>query len=188
MSRIITFRDTHHALVAGDKTVTRRDWKRSYANRFRQGEILQAYDKTQRAGGRKIGDIQLTAYPALEPNRKITDEDYILEGFNYYQDHLGHFMYDNSGFRVPKYTYRTEFDKWRKSDGAMWVVRFKVLALDYFLLPRGYLREQHECPKCATWQINLIAYDPLAVPFPTTTWRCGHVPCSHEWSEEWTSS
>lgn len=50
--RIISFGWTWPALVAKSKTVTRWDWDEDYARRFHKGDIVLAYDRSPRLGGR----------------------------------------------------------------------------------------------------------------------------------------
>lgn len=85
--RFISFAWTVPALLAGEKTVTRRDWKASHAQGFSRGELVSAYDKDPRAGGQKIGEIRLKVPPYLEPVSEMPASDYDLEGFAYFEDH-----------------------------------------------------------------------------------------------------
>jgi uncharacterized protein YqfB (UPF0267 family) len=78
--KIISFAWTTDALIAGEKTVTRRDWNDAYARRFKAGEIISAYDKNPRAGGKKIAEIRLTRAPYRQWLHDVTDEDEVKEG------------------------------------------------------------------------------------------------------------
>jgi hypothetical protein len=64
--RHITFGTTTPALLAGRKTVTRRNWRPAFAAALREGDLLAAYDSSPRAGGRRVGVIRLTAAPQYE--------------------------------------------------------------------------------------------------------------------------
>lgn len=81
--KIISFAETTPALLAGHKTVTRRDWKNSYARRFHAHELVQAWTKSPRAGGKKVGIIRLTEEPYLESTRQAPGSDWEAEGFAY---------------------------------------------------------------------------------------------------------
>lgn len=78
--KIISFAHTTPALLAGHKTVTRRYWNPRHAASFTPGEIVQAWDKSPRFGGKKVAEIKLLAvYP--EHMIDAPDEDYAHEGF-----------------------------------------------------------------------------------------------------------
>lgn len=118
--KIISFGWTWPAFVAGVKTVTRRNWTPEYAIKFHTGDICQAYDKSPRCGGKKIGLLRLTCAPRLEEMCYMDDEDYAAEGFEYLNlnRHLlpKSMPYDVSG---------AGFDAWRKSGDSLWVIRFE---------------------------------------------------------------
>ncbi len=83
--RIISFSDTTEALLAGRKTVTRRQWKDTYAKTFHEGEYVQAYNKNPRNGGKPVAIIQLTQAPYLDARLLTTDWE--AEGFAYMEEH-----------------------------------------------------------------------------------------------------
>ena len=58
---IIAFAKTTPALLAGAKTVTRRDWKASHAAKFKPGMLVDAYDKSPRHGGKKVATIRIVS-------------------------------------------------------------------------------------------------------------------------------
>lgn len=82
---IISFAWTTKALLAGEKTVTRRMWKRSY---MRSWEFAwyggrrrhQAYDKLPYRGGSRLGEIELTCCPYWERLCDMPEEDLAAEG------------------------------------------------------------------------------------------------------------
>ncbi len=78
--KIISFAWTTQALLPGKKTVTRRDWNDKYAKLFHKGDLVHAYDKNPRAGGKEIAIIRLTADPYKQWLHDVTDEDEIKEG------------------------------------------------------------------------------------------------------------
>ena len=79
----ISFAWTTPALLAGRKTVTRREWKDRHASRFHKGDLVTAYDKNPRFGGRPVATIQLTADPVKEMSNEVRIRDWEDEGFVY---------------------------------------------------------------------------------------------------------
>lgn len=129
--KIISFAWTSAALVTGNKTVTRRDWQRSYAEQFQPGEIVQAYNRSPRFSGECIATIRIESV-TYEPNRDMPDSDYEAEGLAWLLAHpdalpgkpeseirLG-YMLDAS---------RPLFDQWRRGRARSWVCRFSLVEL-----------------------------------------------------------
>ncbi|GER94827.1 hypothetical protein A45J_2714 [hot springs metagenome] len=117
----ISFTWTTPAFLSKQKSVTRRDWPEEYAKRFKEGDLLFAYDKQARFGGSKIGIIQLIADPSFESMSKMPDGDYEAEGFKY--------LYENPHLlpRSMKIDVSWEgFNAWRNSGGSKWVIRFRI--------------------------------------------------------------
>lgn len=77
---IISFAWTTKALLDGTKTVTRRCWSDNYAKRFRKGDIVQAYDKSPRVGGKRVALIRLLKTPYRQDVSELTEEDVLKEG------------------------------------------------------------------------------------------------------------
>jgi len=124
--RIISFAWTTPALLAGRKTCTRRDWDAAYASQFRPGDVVAAYDKSPRYGGKKVAEVAVVRAPYQEPLAAMPDEDYEAEGFA--------FLYAQ-GIKPPKSSgfpsfSRLAFDAWRRSGGAVFVVRFRLLSTE----------------------------------------------------------
>lgn len=117
--KIMSFGWTAAALVVGEKTVTRRDWKDSHAAKFKAGDIVQAYDKAPFAGGKRIGYIQLTADPVKLPMDTMPACDYLNEGFAYLHEHP-----ELIPASMPIDVSEQGFIDWRNSGGEKWVVRF----------------------------------------------------------------
>lgn len=131
--RIISFAETTPALLAGHKTCTRRPWKEDYAALFHQGDLVQAYDKSPRVGGKRVATIQLTTTPML--CLTLPPDDWVQEGFQYMETHgltLFHGM-----------TPRQVWESWSEPGGqdGLWVVRFK---LKMSLATRGFLCREAE--------------------------------------------
>jgi len=118
--RIISFAYTWQAFLAGDKTVTRRRWKDRHASQFIRGLRVQAWDKSPRYSGKKIGVIELKLVEK-QPIISMPDSDYEAEGFGH-MHRAGIEAPKASGFR--DYSWE-EFNRWRRSGEVLWVVRFK---------------------------------------------------------------
>ena len=74
--KIISFAWTTPALLAGRKTVTRREWAHSHAKGFQNAQLVQAYDKAPFLGGKRVAIIRLTQAPRLEPISEAPDSDH----------------------------------------------------------------------------------------------------------------
>jgi len=82
---IISFNKTIKELLAGKKTCTRRNWSPRNVSRwqkcFDEGNTEHdAYDKSPRNGGKKIGEFILTERPYYEYLANMPAEDLINEG------------------------------------------------------------------------------------------------------------
>jgi hypothetical protein len=76
MPMIISFGWTVGEFRAGRKTVTRRDWPDSHANRFKPGAIVSAYDKQPCWGGVPIGTIEIVSIRRESINELFARPDY----------------------------------------------------------------------------------------------------------------
>lgn len=138
--KIISFAHTTPALLAGRKTVTRREWKHSWAMKFSAGDYIQAYDKDPRYGGRKVAIIQLTVKPYLQDLIRMPFSDYECEGFKYMDENpklmkkfLGRDynpdgdIRDENGYR----NMRHNFLCWKLTNpgASLWVVRFRLIEI-----------------------------------------------------------
>lgn len=79
----ISFAWTTPAVLAAAKTVTRRNWTGRHRAQFSAGQLVDAYDKSPRNGGRKVATIRLTEEPYTEQLRNFPLEDFDAEGFAY---------------------------------------------------------------------------------------------------------
>jgi hypothetical protein len=123
--RSISFAWTTPALVAGRKTVTRRDWKDRYARSFHAGELLAAWDKQPRfKGARKVAIIRLTAAPAKESTAAMLPADWKAEGFEYLSS-IGATLHGETPLNV--------WRSWVMYPQDLWVVRFELVTV----LPLG---------------------------------------------------
>ncbi len=122
--KIISFGWTSEALLAGVKTVTRRDWKPSFVNQWSVGDQAQAWDKNPRAGGKRIGTIEMTEPLTRQPTSSMTAQDYIDEGFEWME---ANGLYMPAGSPWAGLSPAAAFDVWQGEDVPMWVVRFRVV-------------------------------------------------------------
>lgn len=140
----ISFAWTTPALLAGAKTVTRRDWKLDYAALWGSGDFALAYDRSPRVGGKPVGLIRLTAAPALELLAKMPDTDFEAEGYRWMGEQIQAEWRTRPPFREPKLSpanaveiavhglttperARDAFEAWRRSGGSLWVIRFELV-------------------------------------------------------------
>lgn len=121
MSKWISFAWTTPAIKARRKTVTRRDWDDGYARRFRKGDLVIAYDRLPRNGGKQIALLRLTDDARYEPDADAPDADYEGEGFDYLCEVYGRRLKDGRDIS------RSGFETWRRSRLSSWVVRFEIV-------------------------------------------------------------
>lgn len=125
---ILSFGYTAPALLAGAKTVTRRDWKATHADRFKRlhvalGWVAEAYDRSTRVGGHHIADILVQTVQGPLPVGLMPDSDYEAEGFAWLHAN-GHTPPKSAPF--PDFS-REGFDAWRRSGAVLYVVRFELV-------------------------------------------------------------
>ena len=82
---IISFAWTTEPLLSGRKTCTRRRWSSRHFGAWRQawreGRLEhQAWDKSPRAGGKRVGTIRLTCEPYKERLADMPEADVLAEG------------------------------------------------------------------------------------------------------------
>lgn len=118
----ISFAWTSPAVVAGVKTCTRRAWSPKHARTYHAGDVVTAWDKQARFGGRPIATITLTADPAFSDDYPAAD--FRREGFAYLR---------GTGARVDGLTPDELWAQWRRGRPRLWVVRFVL----HELLPAG---------------------------------------------------
>jgi hypothetical protein len=123
--KIISFAYTTPALLAGAKTVTRREWNDDYAARFVADELIAAYDRSPRFKGKQVAIIQLTDRPRYEPNALMPPDDYAAEGFEWLAAHPE--VLPRAAQNFPYAFSREGFDAWRTNGYSMWVVRFRLV-------------------------------------------------------------
>lgn len=120
---IISFAHTTPALLAGRKSVTRRDWAASHAARFKAGMLVDAWNTTPRnvrGNPHKVATIRLTQDAYQESPRDIPEQDFYREGFGYLQ---------SQGLLVDGLAPRDLWAAWKSArpDALLWVVRFELV-------------------------------------------------------------
>ena len=128
MNPWISFAWTSAPLVAGAKTVTRRLWTAGHRRRFREGLVVDAYDRRPQFGGLHIARLRLKWDAYQEPMAAMPDTDYEAEGFAWLHTHPEHCPATINGSPSSHEDFsRAAFDAWRRSGGSMTVVRFELL-------------------------------------------------------------
>ena len=120
---IISFGWTTPALVAGHKTVTRRDWNPKHAARFKAGMLVDAWNtspRNVRGNPHKVATIRLTADPYLEWTNRAPSAEWDAEGFQYLSAHA---------HKINGITPRRLWGRWHTASTAefLYVVRFEVV-------------------------------------------------------------
>jgi len=89
---IVSFAWTTEAFLDGTKTVTRRFWDANYARRFKLGMAVDAYDRSPRAHGKKVGQLVITRAPYLQELRDMPDDHFEREGGTRYWRNKAEFI------------------------------------------------------------------------------------------------
>ena len=119
---IISFAETTPALVAGAKTVTRREWHPNHARKFTADALVQAWDKTPRVkGARRVGTIRITQAPYIELSTDAPIADFDREGFTFMANR-GLTLF---GGMSPVDVWRD----WHTTARPLWVVRFELVGV-----------------------------------------------------------
>ena len=118
--KIISFAWTTPAVKARMKTCTRRDWADAYAARFHAGDLLQAYDKNPRNGGKPFGIVRLTRDPYQERCCDVPMDDWDNEGFGYLT---------GIGATVDGLKPIELWEQWKLDTSLIWVIRFEIVEL-----------------------------------------------------------
>lgn len=118
--KLISFAYTTDVFNApdGNKTVTRRYWKESHAQKFKEGDIVQAFDKIPKYGGERVGCIRILRRPYRQKTSMMTEADYIREGFAWMEV---------KGKKIQGKHPREFFDEWRQKNDTVWVVEFEKI-------------------------------------------------------------
>ncbi|MBI3974380.1 MAG: hypothetical protein HY332_24125 [Chloroflexi bacterium] len=124
----IIFRWTTPALLAGAQSSTRQAWSPRTARQYRAGQLVAAYDTSPRAGGRPVALLRLTADPAQEPLRSMTEADYDAEGWRWLYEHPEALASSRFGYARREDFSPLAFEQWRNRPFSVWVIRFEVIA------------------------------------------------------------
>ena len=116
--KIISFAWTTPALLAGRKTCTRRTWSDDYARRFKAGEIVAAYDRGPRNGGKQVAIIRLLQTPYQERVNEAPDPDYEAEGLQWMEE---------QGKLIQGLPPSVFWRQWQRDNPLVWVVRFELI-------------------------------------------------------------
>ena len=116
--RGISFGWTSIALLLNCKTVIRRKWNDSYAVTFKKGDLLEAYDKQPRFGGKRIALLKLIKDPYKEWSNKIPDDDWFKEGMH---------VLESEGKTIKGMTPSMFWRRWFTDPEELWVIRFKLI-------------------------------------------------------------
>lgn len=135
--RSIAFLWTTAPLLAGAKTVTRRDWEPEYAAHFRAGMHLLAVDKRLEWGGMQLGVIELTHDPYREHVSLMPEEDFAGEGFAWLEEHPELKPKKFQGMMM-----RDQWNRWRYSDSTETVIRFRWL--DQYVELDAWVKLRHQ--------------------------------------------
>ena len=124
--KIISFAWTTPALLAGRKTCTRRDWDERYAQSFKASEMVQAYDKSPRVGGKKVAVIKLVGTPILTD--MMPADDYDAEGLKWMEEQeiMVPVTDVKSKRKLPMHP-RRFWEAWLATRFPMWLVRFELV-------------------------------------------------------------
>lgn len=142
---IVSFSWTTPALLAGAKTMTRRDWTHAHAAKFTVGRLVDAWDRSPRTGkGRKVATIRITREPRRESTSAISRDDYRREGFTWLQEHGYYGQVEDI------------ICSWGLNPREVWVVEFELVSVVGDTSPRSAARrEGTECEIPATVPFQL---------------------------------
>ena len=113
---IIAFAWTTPALLAGAKTMTRRDWTFGHARKFHADDVVDAWDQTPRVrGASQVATIRLTCDPYRTTAGFLSRDDYVREGFEWLAAH-GH-----------QPTVERVMANWAMHPREVWVVEFQLI-------------------------------------------------------------
>ncbi|KKL64596.1 hypothetical protein LCGC14_2163400 [marine sediment metagenome] len=116
--RWMAFAWTLTPLLLGEKTATRRKWKDSYAARFKKGDLVAAYDRQPRFGGKRVALLKLTRDPYKESTAGLTEKDWFEEGMH---------VVEAEGGAVDGVHPKVFWQRWMWEPEDVWVVKFKLV-------------------------------------------------------------
>ncbi len=140
---IVSFARTTAALIAREKTVTRRLWQDPYFARMKKafdaaiangerGLLAQAWSASPHRKGKKVGIILITSL-TRERTTDIPDSDYEAEGFAYMVKH---------GIQLGRnLDCQLMWQTWRETPLVTAVVRFEVVSIEAGITPEQFWPE-----------------------------------------------
>jgi hypothetical protein len=136
---MISFAWTTLALLCGEKTKTRRSWSDDYAAKFKAGMLVDAYDKSPRIGGLKIGEIEIRCDPLLQRTGNMTENDYKDEGLKWMEENSIYVPARMVGSkRVESMKPREFFEQWKLSDELVYMVMLRLTSItDYGMIVKN---------------------------------------------------
>jgi hypothetical protein len=115
----ISFSSLTPALLAGFKTVTRRQWPAQHARKYHKGQLVKAYSKQPSYGGEWVGQVVLAEEPYYEHISEADfDEMYVREGFEWFDEQWERIVKD------PDKPMLDVLEGWVKMDESYWVIEF----------------------------------------------------------------
>src|SRR3990172_739702 len=116
--KAIAFAWTTPALLAGRKTVTRREWDDRYAAQFHCGDLVAAWDRQPRYGRHRVAVLKLTTQPIKESTASAPPEDYEREGFLWMETH---------GLLLAGVSPEEVWRSWHEDPQDRWTIRFELV-------------------------------------------------------------
>jgi hypothetical protein len=92
---------------------------------FSAGDLVEAWDKREEWGGRKIALLRLTHKPKYEHISLMQESDFVSEGFAFLAEHPDYFPTKLKG----KKSLQEFFRVWKLSGIMMYTVRFEVVSI-----------------------------------------------------------
>ena len=126
----ISFAWTTDAVIMEQKGCTRRNWAHSHAVKFREGQVVDFWDKSPRIHGQNMGQIELLRSPYRQRAGKMTEEDFVAEGLEWMQKNY---------ILIGDTQARDFFARWKKENALLYVIEFKLL----YLTEPGMRRKIH---------------------------------------------
>lgn len=117
------------ALLMGQQTVARVPWSDRTAKQFAVGDVVPVYARLPRRGGRPLALAEITAAPVREPLSAMPDSDYEASGWKWLYEHPEVFQ-GIFGRAVSRHDFSPQaYNAWRKRQGQLWTVRFRLVAI-----------------------------------------------------------
>lgn len=116
--KLISFGWTTPALLAGEKTCTRRDWTPGHAARFKAGELVAAWNALPRVVSKQPRQVATVRIESVRWSNEYPDEDFEKEGFKYL---------DGLGITINGVRPTALWRAWRRQKPYFFVVRFQLV-------------------------------------------------------------